>query len=228
MYGSAASGGNSSESVDSNTNGGDTPNSRLMPRGTHVGDEELVFRNDSNRSKSTHNHNYMASITTGQKVRNTLSGSTTRVNSHGSLAGSNTNGGSGEHQGGTHRSTSSAGNHPAPSSSKHAAAPRMSARASASTVATTSAPAAAGHQRKPSVDARGYLRALNDIFFGKFCVDELFYREFRERLVSRIQQSTYRYDPADLKDILDDVSEACKSTRYASAPCCFRRWTVFI
>ncbi|KAJ2604033.1 hypothetical protein GGH99_003569 [Coemansia sp. RSA 1285] len=213
MYGSAASGGNSSESVDSNTNGGDTPNSRLMPRGTHVGDEELVFRNDSNRSKSTHNHNYMASITTGQKVRNTLSGSTTRVNSHGSLAGSNTNGGSGEHQGGTHRSTSSAGNHPAPSSSKHAAAPRMSARASASTVATTSAPAAAGHQRKPSVDARGYLRALNDIFFGKFCVDELFYREFRERLVSRIQQSTYRYDPADLKDILDDVSEACKSTR---------------
>ncbi|PIA13056.1 hypothetical protein COEREDRAFT_83736 [Coemansia reversa NRRL 1564] len=69
------------------------------------------------------------------------------------------------------------------------------------------------HQRKPSVDARGYLRALNDLFFSKFCVDELFYREFREQLVSRIQDSTFRYSPGDLQDILDDVLEACKSTR---------------
>ncbi|KAJ2794079.1 hypothetical protein H4R21_005638, partial [Coemansia helicoidea] len=73
--------------------------------------------------------------------------------------------------------------------------------------------AAGGHQRQPSIDARGYLRTLNELFFGKFCVDELFCREFREQLVRRIQESTFRYTPADLQDILDDVVEACKSTR---------------
>ncbi|KAJ1906031.1 hypothetical protein LPJ81_001582 [Coemansia sp. IMI 209127] len=211
MHRSAASAGNSSESVNSNTNSGDTLNPRLMPRGTHVGDEELVFRNNSSKSKSTHNHNYMASITTGQKMRNTLSGSTTRVNSHGSMPSANNSSASVHNQHANHSPAASG------SGSKPIGAPRMSARASANTVAsaatTTNTIGTASHRRKPSIDARGYLRALNDIFFGKFCVDELFYREFRERLVSRIQESTCRYDPADLQDILEDVSEACKSTR---------------
>ncbi|KAJ2556684.1 hypothetical protein GGH12_006295, partial [Coemansia sp. RSA 1822] len=69
MYSPTTSAGQSNESVESSTFGGETLNSRLMPRGTHTGDEELVFRNDSSRSKATQNHSYMASISTGQKVR---------------------------------------------------------------------------------------------------------------------------------------------------------------
>ncbi|KAJ2557017.1 hypothetical protein EV175_001612 [Coemansia sp. RSA 1933] len=219
MYNSPTAGaaGESSESVNSNTNNsgsGDKLNSRLMPRGTHVGDEELVFRNNSSKSKSTHNHNYMASITTGQKMRNTLSGNTSRANSHGSILSANSSSTSVHHQH-QHQNPSTGSSSNNSGGAKPPTAPRMSARSSTNTVASanTAGGGAGGHRRKPSIDPRGYLRALNDIFFGKFCVDELFYREFREQLVNRIQQSTYRYDWMDLQDILEDVSEACKSTR---------------
>ncbi|KAJ2813168.1 hypothetical protein H4S07_000892 [Coemansia furcata] len=186
-----------------------------MPRGTHTTDEELVFRNDSSRSKSSQNHSYMASISTGQKVRNTMSASASRVGPH-SANSSSTN----ISQQASQRSTSSTGHYPksdgSPGNSARSSAVQLPARASpgANEGAGKRRPVAQqGHQRKVSIDARGYLRALNDLFFAKFCVDELFYREFRELLVKRIQDSTYRYDPVDLQDILDDLTEACKSTR---------------
>ncbi|KAJ2866561.1 hypothetical protein GGH94_001453 [Coemansia aciculifera] len=210
------SAGQSGELADSNAYGGESPTSRMMPRGTHTTDEELVFRNDSSRSKSSQNHSYMASISTGQKARSTMSASTSRVGPH-SANSSSTN----ISQQASQRSTSSTGHYPngggsSPGNSARSSAVRLPARASpgASEGAGKRRPAAQqGHQRKVSIDARGYLRALNDLFFAKFCVDELFYREFRELLVKRIQDSTYRYDPEDLQDILDDLTEACKSTR---------------
>ncbi|KAJ2063797.1 hypothetical protein GGI17_001429 [Coemansia sp. S146] len=210
------SAGQSGELADSNAYGGDSSTSRMMPRGTHTTDEELVFRNDSSRSKSSQNHSYMASISTGQKARSTMSASTSRVGPH-SANSSSTN----VSQQASQRSTSSTGHYPSggggsPGNSARSSAVRLPARASpgASEGAGKRRPAAQqGHQRKVSIDARGYLRALNDLFFAKFCVDELFYREFRELLVKRIQDSTYRYDPEDLQDILDDLTEACKSTR---------------
>ncbi|KAJ2889521.1 hypothetical protein IWW38_004657, partial [Coemansia aciculifera] len=217
--------GQSSESVNSNAYGGDSSSSRMMPRGTHTTDEELVFRNDSSRSKSSQNHNYMASISTGQKVRSTMSASASRVGPP-SANSSSTN----VSQQVSQRSASSTGHYPggggSPGSSARSSAVRLPARASPGAGdggggggggAGKRRPAVQqGHQRKPSIDSRGYLRALNDLFFAKFCVDELFYREFRELLVKRIQDSTYRYDPEDLQDILDDLSEACKSTRQVS------------
>ncbi|KAJ2668587.1 hypothetical protein IWW42_005110 [Coemansia sp. RSA 1085] len=221
MYSPTAQAGQSSESVESSTFGGDTLNSRLMPRGTHTADEELVFRNDSSRSKAAQNHSYMASISTGQKVRNTLSASTTRM---GSLSASSSSTSVNQPQ--SPRSASSTGHY-----NGRAAQPRAAGRASGGGGSVPGSPSASReypemggkrrgqqvaqtkHQRKPSIDARGFLRALNDLFFGKFCVDELFYREFREQLVKRIQDSTFRYAPDDLQDILDDVLEACKSTR---------------
>ncbi|KAJ2743074.1 hypothetical protein GGI20_004012 [Coemansia sp. BCRC 34301] len=209
------SAGQSSESVNTNAYGGDSSSSRMMPRGTQTTDEELVFRNDSSRSKSSQNHSYMASISTGQKVRNTMSSSTPRVGPP-SASNSSTN----VNQQASQRSASSTGHYPgsggSPGSSARSSAVRLPARASpgAGEGAGKRRPAAQqGHQRKASIDSRGYLRALNDLFFAKFCVDELFYREFRELMVKRIQDSTYRYDPEDLQDILDDLSEACKSTR---------------
>ncbi|KAJ2724678.1 hypothetical protein GGI07_001830 [Coemansia sp. Benny D115] len=234
MYSPAASAGQSSDSVESTSPGGDALNSRLMPRGTHLGDEELVFRNDSSRSKTSQNQSYMASISTGQKARNTLSGSTARMGQAGSSRSANSSTVSvNQAGGGGGRSMSSAGHY---GGGMKAGGSRMPARASAGVLPSGGsmpgspmseysegfgAPGgkrrpggpAQGHQRKPSIDARGFLRTLNDLFFAKFCVDELFYREYREQLVKRIQESTYRYDPADLQDILDDVAEACKSTR---------------
>ncbi|KAJ2849335.1 hypothetical protein IWW36_002693 [Coemansia brasiliensis] len=220
MYSPTAQAGQSSESVESSTFGGDTLNSRLMPRGTHTTDEELVFRSDSSRSKAAQNHSYMASISTGQKVRSTLSGSTTRM---GSLSASSSSTSVNQPQ--SPRAASSAGHYNGRPSQPRAAA-RTSGGGSvpSSPSASREYPEMGGkrrgqqaaqtkHQRKPSIDARGFLRALNDLFFGKFCVDELFYREFREQLVKRIQDSTFRYAPDDLQDILDDVVEACKSTR---------------
>ncbi|KAJ2782175.1 hypothetical protein H4R18_002440 [Coemansia javaensis] len=209
MYGPA--GGDPAES-----GAGDMASPRLIPRGTHTGDEELVFRGDSKRSKAAQNHAYMASLSAGQKARHTAapggssSSSSASVNqavsprsasstSDGSgrsaparaaAAGRGAAGGSPEYHHHHHH------HHPAGPSGRRLARP-----------------APAGHQRRPSIDARGYLRTLNELFFGKFCVDELFYREFREQLVRRIQESTFRYAPGDLQDILDDVSEACKSTR---------------
>ncbi|KAJ1643563.1 hypothetical protein LPJ64_004664 [Coemansia asiatica] len=238
MYSPATSAGQSSESVDSGSPSADSFNSRLMPRGTHLGDEELVFRNDSSRSKTQQNQAYMASISTGQKARSTLNASTARMSQPGSLS-ANSSSVSVNQMGGGGRSASSVGHY---GSAGRASGSRLPARASAGMVSAGSVPpspsvehteafggsgggarrkpgpgggpqAPGGHQRKPSVDARGFLRSLNDLFFAKFCLDELFYREFREQLVKRIQESTYRYDPADLQDILDDVSEACKSTR---------------
>ncbi|KAJ2451474.1 hypothetical protein GGF42_004253 [Coemansia sp. RSA 2424] len=215
------SAGHSSESVNSNAYGGDSSSSsRMMPRGTHTTDEELVFRNDSSRSKSSQNHSYMASISTGQKVRSTMSASTSRVGPP-SANNSSTN----ITQQASQRSASSTGHYPggggggggSPGGSVRSSAVRLPARTSPGVGeggAGKRRPAAQqGHQRKVSIDSRGYLRALNDLFFAKFCVDELFYREFRELLVKRIQDSTYRYDPEDLQDILDDLAEACKSTR---------------
>ncbi|KAJ2365203.1 hypothetical protein H4S01_003379 [Coemansia sp. RSA 2610] len=218
MYSPAASAGQSSESVESSTFGGDTLNSRLMPRGTHTGDEELVFRNDSSKSKAAQNHSYMASISTGQKVRSTMSGSTTRMGAGTQSASSSS---ASVNQPLSPRSASSTGHYPRASHPRHAArasagpgaAAGPSAPGSPSAQSDRRRGAQAGHQRKASVDARGFLRALNEVFFGKFCVDELFYREFREQLVRRIQESTFRYAPDDLQDILDDVVEACKSTR---------------
>ncbi|KAJ2808777.1 hypothetical protein H4R20_000635 [Coemansia guatemalensis] len=230
MYSPAHSDGQSSESVESSTFGGDTLNSRLMPRGTHTGDEELVFRNDSSKSKAVQNHSYMASISTGQKARNTMmSGSTTKTGSHSANSSSTS-----VNQPQSPRSASAAGHYGARSS--HSRGPgRGTPGAGVPAASVPNSPpvprdysdvpgkrrphqqAQAGHQRRPSIDARGYLRALNDLFFSKFCVDELFYREFREQLVSRIQDSTFRYSPGDLQDILDDVLEACKSTRLRHA-----------
>ncbi|KAJ2333525.1 hypothetical protein GGI00_002290 [Coemansia sp. RSA 2681] len=191
-----------------------------MPRGTHTTDEELVFRNDSSRSKSSQHHSYMASISTGQKVRSTMSASSSRVGPP-SANSSSTN----ITQQPSQRSASSTGHYPggggggggSPGGSARSSAVRLPARTSPGVGeggAGKRRPAAQqGHQRKVSIDSRGYLRALNDLFFAKFCVDELFYREFRELLVKRVQDSTYRYDPEDLQDILDDLAEACKSTR---------------
>ncbi|KAJ2474567.1 hypothetical protein EV174_005583, partial [Coemansia sp. RSA 2320] len=210
------SAGQSSESVDdASAHGGDTHNSRMIPRGTHTTDEELVFRNDSSRSKSSQNQSYMASISTGQRVRNTMSASTTRVGPQ-SASSSSTS----ISQQVSQRSASSTGHYQTganvPGSARSSSAARLAPRTSlapADSAGKRRVAAQQGHQRKPSIDARGYLRALNDLFFAKFCVDELFYREFRELLVKRIQESTYRYDVEDLQDILDDLTEACKSTR---------------
>ncbi|KAJ2447576.1 hypothetical protein H4S00_000823 [Coemansia sp. D1744] len=214
MYSPTTSAGQSNESVESSTFGGETLNSRLMPRGTHTGDEELVFRNDSSRSKAAQNHSYMASISTGQKVR-----SSSRLGQAGSHSANSSSTSVNQPQ--SPRAASSTGHY-----SARAGQLRLSGGASAATSPSASreypeagskrrgqAHGQGGHQRKPSIDARGYLRALNDLFFGKFCVDELFYREFREQLVKRVQESTFRYGPDDLQDILDDVVEACKSTR---------------
>ncbi|KAJ1829277.1 hypothetical protein LPJ56_000453 [Coemansia sp. RSA 2599] len=236
MYSPAASAGQSSESVDAGSPSAESFNLRLMPRGTHLGDEELVFRNDSSRSKTQQNQAYMASISTGQKARSTLSASTARMSQPGSRSANSSSvsvnqvGGSSGSGSGSGRSASSVGHY---GSAGRASGSRLPARASAGSVPPSPSvehseafggarrkpgppngpPTPGGHQRKPSVDARGFLRSLNDLFFAKFCLDELFYREFREQLVKRIQECTYRYDPADLQDILDDVSEACKSTR---------------
>ncbi|KAI8323204.1 hypothetical protein GQ54DRAFT_116685 [Martensiomyces pterosporus] len=234
MYSPTNSAGQSSESVNSNpySSSGDVLNSRMMPRGTHTGDEELVFRNDSGRSKVAQNQHYMSSISTGQKVRNTVNASMSRMSSSGNMSANNssTSVNQLQQQYPTHRSASSAGNYS--SSSAKSSTTRLPARASAGAGVTpgagpsdpfnrrgkqqqqqTQQQGQGNHQRKESLDARGFLRALNDLFFSKFCVDELFYREFREQLVKRIQESTYRYDPEDLRDILDDVSDSCKSTR---------------
>lgn len=229
MYSPANSAGQSRESVNSSSDSNSTSlNSRLIPRGTDIGDEELVFRNDSSKSKLTKNHSYMASLSTSQKVRNampaspTASTSGTTATSPSRISTSANNSATNlQHPG--HRSTTSTGNSPQPNggSNPRSSTTRLPLRASSGAVSRM-APGAlppsggggsGGHQRKPSIDARGFLRALNDLFFGKFCVDELFYREFREQLVKRIQDSTYRYEPEDLQEILEDVSEACKSTR---------------
>ncbi|KAJ2352344.1 hypothetical protein IWW50_004452 [Coemansia erecta] len=216
MYSPTTSAGQSSESVESSTFGGDTLNSRLMPRGTHTGDEELVFRNDSSRSKATQNHSYMASISTGQKVR-----SSSRLALAGTQSANSSSASVNQPQ--SPRSASSTGHYGGRGTQGR---PRLSGGPSmpGSPLPTRESAEAGGkrrgaahgqpgHQRKGSIDARGYLRALNELFFGKFCVDELFYREFREQLVKRVQESTFRYGPDDLQDILDDVVEACKSTR---------------
>ncbi|KAJ2237765.1 hypothetical protein IWW45_000650 [Coemansia sp. RSA 485] len=234
MYSPATSAGQSSESVDTGSPSAESFNSRLMPRGTHLGDEELVFRNDSSRSKTQQNQSYMASISTGQKARTTLNASSARMSQPGSRSASSSSLSVNQTSGG--RSASSVGHY---GSAGRSSGSRLPARASAGMVSAGSVPPSpsaehseafggakrktgpangppstpGGHQRKQSVDARGFLRSLNDLFFAKFCLDELFYREFREQLVKRIQESTYRYDPADLQDILEDVSEACKSTR---------------
>ncbi|KAJ2712096.1 hypothetical protein H4R19_002932 [Coemansia spiralis] len=203
MYSPAGSVGHSGDLVDSGVS--DASSSRVIPRGTHTGDEELVFRTDSRRSKAAQNHSYMASISTGQKARHTIasaSSSSTSVNQlHSPRPASalSDHGGRAVHA----RHPSRGGPSSPPGSREYPEVP----------VRRRVAPAAGSHQRQPSIDARGYLRTLNELFFGKFCVDELFCREFREQLVRRIQESTFRYAPADLQDILDDVIEACKSTR---------------
>ncbi|KAJ1721125.1 hypothetical protein LPJ53_004310 [Coemansia erecta] len=241
MYSPAASAGQSSESVESSVAGSDGLNSRLMPRGTHLGDEELVFRNDSGRSKTAQNQSYMASISTGQKARTTINASTARMSQPaGSRSASSSSVSVNASQMAGGRSASSAGHYGSlgKASGGGGSSSRLPARASAGMVqaggsvppspsaeyseafggAARRRPAqghhgSAGHQRKPSVDARGFLRAMNDLFFAKFCVEELFWREQREQMVRRVQDSTYRYDPEDLQDIMDDVAEACKSTR---------------
>ncbi|KAJ1948265.1 hypothetical protein FBU59_001673 [Linderina macrospora] len=199
-----------------------------MPRAGNTADEELVFRSDSRSSKTSQNQQYMNTLSTGQKARNTLTASQTRVNSPGASTTSvnqqamlpgRSHSSAGHYGGGSQK--------PNRVASRSSAGPHTggSANSSGSSEDSMMKQKQGGHQRgkgsvggasmtkKQAVDARGFLRTLNDLFFSKFCVDELFYREFREQLVKRIQESTYRYDPEDLQDILDDVSEACKSTR---------------
>ncbi|KAJ1728718.1 hypothetical protein LPJ61_003884 [Coemansia biformis] len=205
MYSPADSGGQGGDLVDSSA--GDAQSSRLIPRGTHTGDEELVFRTDSRRSKAAQNHSYMASISTGQKARHTMmsagstNSSSTSINQlHSPRPASSTSDHGGKAPQGRQAARSVTGSPP-------------ELREYHDVPSRRRPPAQAGHQRRPSIDARGYLRALNELFFGKFCVDELFCCEFREQLVRRIQESTFHYAPEDLQDILDDVVEACKSTR---------------
>ncbi|ORX65852.1 hypothetical protein DL89DRAFT_260705 [Linderina pennispora] len=230
MYSSTGSAEQSRESVNASY---DVLNSRLMPRAGNTADEELVFRSDSRSSKTSQNQQYMNTLSTGQKARNTLNASQTRVNS----PGASTTSVNQQHTG-QPRSQSSTGHYPSgpkpgrlPSRASSGAPGHPGGTANSSGSSEDSMKqkqmnhqrgrgggSAAGasmmaKRRDATVDARGFLRTLNDLFFSKFCVDELFYREFREQLVKRIQESTYRYDPEDLQDILDDVSEACKSTR---------------
>ncbi|KAI7820202.1 hypothetical protein BX661DRAFT_201066 [Kickxella alabastrina] len=236
MYSPAASAGQSSESFESSMTSSESLNSRLMPRATDIGDEELVFRSNSSRSKTSQNQSYMASISTGQKARNTLSASMSRMGQQptGSRSASSSSvsvnqqpsssGRSVSNSAGQNGSMGRASGSRVPGRASNGLSPKGgAANGSSAEYADKVSPgdggkrrpsgAGGGHSRKPSIDARGFLRALNDLFFAKFCVEELFYREYREQLVKRIQESTYRYDPKDLHDILDDVSEACKSTR---------------
>ncbi|KAJ1864183.1 hypothetical protein LPJ73_000335 [Coemansia sp. RSA 2703] len=192
-----------------------------MPRGTHLGDEELVFRNDSRQSKTAQNQSYMASISTGQKARSTLSSSTARLSQPGARSASSSSASVNQMAGGRtpgqYGSTGRAGSRAGARASGAGSVPPSPSAEYSEAFGAARRPAQArgapGHQRKPSIDARGFLRAMNDLFFAKFCVDELFCREQREQMVRRVQDSTYRYDPADLQDIMDDVAEACKSTR---------------
>ncbi|KAJ1674809.1 hypothetical protein EV182_002520 [Spiromyces aspiralis] len=65
----------------------------------------------------------------------------------------------------------------------------------------------------PQLSPPAFLRSLNDIFFAKFCVDELFSKTMREQLVRRIQESTVMFDSDSLRTIIEDISSPVKSTR---------------
>ncbi|KAJ1916768.1 hypothetical protein H4219_003587 [Mycoemilia scoparia] len=58
-----------------------------------------------------------------------------------------------------------------------------------------------------------FLRALNDVFFAKFCVDELYPKNLRDQLVRRVQEGAASYSSEDLHAILGDVVRATKSTK---------------
>ncbi|PWA01582.1 hypothetical protein BB558_002315 [Smittium angustum] len=58
-----------------------------------------------------------------------------------------------------------------------------------------------------------YLQTLGTVFLKRFCIEELFSKESKFQLVSRIKEGVLYADPELLKVILDRVVVCCKSTK---------------
>ncbi|PVU92238.1 hypothetical protein BB559_003133 [Furculomyces boomerangus] len=188
-------------SVDSMSSNKTSPLSNLTPRGTELDDNEF-FQRKVERSTISRQNQYMSTLQSGQKIRNTMNNNPTKVFAETSRNKSSS-------------SLNSQGNGRSVSNyHDRSSLPRSQNQRRPHPESTSGAyPPNRPQTRQSRMTAPRFLQVLNDCFFSKFCNDELFYFEYRDSLLKRVQENTYHNNTDDLEDILSEVVESCKSTK---------------
>ncbi|PVU93312.1 hypothetical protein BB561_003349 [Smittium simulii] len=172
----------------------------IAPRGTTLDDTEFM-RGEIGRSNNLKHTRYMSTLQSGAKIRKNIS-SNDFAKQYSDRSDNRSN------------SSLDYQSLPRPHSrqNERSTAPKFPINRKSSNN-TNMTQQSRQNQPNAKMNPQRFMHMIQECFFSRFTNDELFYFEFKEATLKRLQDNAHRSSPEDLQDILYEVVEACRSTR---------------